>query len=200
MIIRVRNNIGDYDVTNSDNWPDSRISQYLHEASIHVQSIVEQMDSHYFEEELDQAMGASDTEISLPTGFKSLIDIRRLDTNKRFKIIDRHQLAEVADTNQPKYVVYFTKDKIRYARALDEAHTCRVTYIKELQTITTGSSWNIPRVMESAIILKSTLEILASEGVKHSKFDEEYRKSRESLLTLEDRQKSEPRYVNYVQK
>lgn len=198
--------ISDVAATNTDNWTDTQINSFLYSAVLFIQSEIEKLDQHYFEEELDVAVTPTDIEISLPAGFRILIDLRRIDNNNNiaFTLIDRRDTQNSNSYNfnnlynSQAYLAYLTKDKIRYVNALGQAHTARLIYTKDLADLTLDSeTWGLPLTAEECVIAKTAELLLGSENNKTDYWQAQFNILWQTVVnTLSYRQKATPKYVN----
>lgn len=197
----LRTYIHNTDTAGSDNFSDASLNALLYEAVGIVQSELEDLDVHLFDTEVDTSMGASDVTISLPAGFRKVIDLRRVDNgyNSRFKIIDRRDVGsprrDPLDMSSP-YTAYLTATQIKYVTALNEAHTARLVYSADLADLTLDSqSWAIPRAAEQAVVFKATLLARKSDGSGSTMWENEYREAIEKVQQLKSRVNNDAKYV-----
>jgi len=202
----VRMRISDVAATNTDNWTDAQVNSFLYSAVLFVQAEIEKLDQHYFEEELDVALTSTDTTITLPAGFRILIDLRRVDNNNNipFTLIDRRSSQNSTSLNFNNlyngnaYLAYLRKDSIKYVNALGFDHTARMTYTKDLADLTLDSeSWGLQATAEECVIAKTAELLLGSENNKTDYWERQFNMLWQTVInTLSYRQKATPKYVN----
>ena len=200
----LRDNLNDTDVAVGQGFTDDSLNRFLFRAVRHVSSILQELDEQFFLETTTQAMAAADTTITLPTGFKTLIDLRRQDNNRQFKPIDIRDIPQYLNITNiddyQRYLYYMTKDQIVYVNPLNEAHTAVLRYIKEVVNYANDSTdLGFNDEAEELVVIKATIMCLKSEQ-DSSKWADEYNLARERLENnLQPRNRQEPRYVNYKQ-
>ena len=202
---KVRLRISDKAASNTDNFTDADLNDLLYSSVLYLQGEVEKLDQHYFEEETDLNVTSTDTEISLPTGFSVLINLRRIDNgqNTSFTIIDQREIT--GNTAQEilgvrKYEAYLTKSKIRYTAPLNEDHTVRLTFTKVLSDLANDTdSWDLHPYVEEAVVVKTVLLALGSENNNTAFWEKEWASTWAKITdNLKSRQAATPKHVRYI--
>ena len=197
----LRTYIHNTDTAGSDNFSDASLNALLYEAVGIVQSELEDLDVHLFDTESSTNMLAADVAITLPAGFRKLIDLRRTDNgyNSRFKIIDRRDVGSPSrdplDMNS-SYRAYITATQIKYVAALNEAHTVTLVYSADLADLgSDAQAWAIPRPAEQAVLFKAAMLANKSDGMSSNQWENEYREAIEKVQQLKSRVNNDAKYV-----
>lgn len=201
----LRNLIGASSTGSSANPADTKLNSFLNLAAQDVQDEIEVLDENYFLETIELFVAGADVSVGLPTGFRKLIDLWRVDgSNKiRLKHVDLRLRAEGMNADE-KYRYYLSRNTIVYHRALDEDHTLRLDYIKNIAEIADANdteTWPVPVIGDRLIVHRAAILYITSENGETGGVAALYGELLQKLpRVLQGRQVQAPRTVNYYNK
>lgn len=198
---RVRQCINDTASALTDNFTDAQLNNFIYMAVVEIQCDIEDIDEQFFNEETTGSVTATQTVVTLPAGFRKLIDYRRNDGNNniQFDIVDRRNIvtSDIFPLNNSRYDAYLTKDSLVYVVPLNEDHTYKMVYTKNISDVAAdGDSFDLSLNAQMAVIYNASIMALGSENSKTSFWETKYAEAKNRVIkNLERRSKVQSRRV-----
>lgn len=201
MRLEVRDLINNSDTTSSAAFSDATINRYLFEGVRFAQSKIEQEDRGFFEEVATGSLASGITTLALPTGFRELIDLRRVDNSRniQFTKMDRREYSkytpEVIISNG-QYIYDIQKNSIIFLEPIQEAWDYRLDYTKNIADVLDSAEYDLTIPAQDFVIKRAAMLCLGGENNVPAFIQKLYAEAGELMIaSITQRNRQKPRHV-----